>query len=101
MKFEANGHVTYVNIAKVASVGIMKHGGYRDEKPMYSVDVAYGTGSMIQAAYTEDKSIAEDLQKQIGEKIIDEAEKTYLDGFKDGTEYALNLMRIEAKGAEK
>jgi len=86
-----NGDSFYINKNSYSAVNMVKHN--YNANPEYSVTVVVGGGFSVEIYKSESKESAEDAMFKLGEQLDeDSSEKTYLDGFKEGTEYALKLM---------
>lgn len=95
MKFEVDGDSVFVNIQSITSVSVSERTEYSGEnrKAVFYVEVS-AIGQMLIPVYqSTSKENAKSMQEKIG-AVMDklDPEKTYLKGFKDGTEYALKLM---------
>lgn len=88
MKIElSDGSTIYVKVTGIYHVG-MAH--YNDE---YSVEVGIENMPFCSVVKTKDKKVAQEAVSKIGSYINDdESRNTYIEGFKEGTEYALKLM---------
>jgi len=100
MKFEVNNEVVFIDTDRVTSVSIMEDAHWQTKEPMYHVEIMAG-GFNSRVFTSSEKSNAKDMQMKIGLEVEKKSpEKTYLDGFKDGTEYALKLIEKRPVNAE-
>ena len=92
MKFKVDDREIYLNIKNLSSVSISNDKHWETKQDIYHVEVS-NNGMIIRVYSTESKSSAEKLLEDIANKAEEVIpDKTYLDGFKDGTEYALKLI---------
>ena len=99
MQLEFEGKQIYIKEDKLSAIATYENKGYENE-PIYTVDINVN-GMMFRVATVSSQEKANQLVKLISAeqdvlKANPNQEPTYLDGFKQGTEYALKL--IEAKG---
>ena len=93
MKIElSDGNEIYCKVGNISSVSINKlHISAGDNE--YDVMVSFINQMPLCLYRTKNEEIAKEAMIKIGKLIEEDSnEKTYLDGFKDGTEYALKLM---------
>ena len=88
MKINLHDEESYVDITHIVSASLKNWG---DE----CVVTICTTNGMGDAFRSKDKEKALKVLREIGNALEDkEPKKTYLDGFKEGTEYALKLIGI-------
>jgi len=95
MKIHTNTHDVYVDQTAVASVSIREDKHWDTKRDQYIVDIVLQSAPCSVPIYTTySKEDAVELVCKIGEAMDTiEPSKTYLDGFKEGTEYALKLVK--------
>lgn len=83
----------HIRAENISSVSMAEEKNWDTKKPEYIVFISNGTG--IASVYKSSvKENAQEVVNDIGHAIDDVLpEKTYLDGFKDGTEYAIKLIK--------
>ena len=90
MKIKLRDEDVYVDATYIVSVSL----NYWDEHYVVQILTTNGMGDAFRS---KDKEKALKVLREIGDALEDKKpKKTYLDGFKDGTEYALKL--IDKKG---
>ena len=95
MRFDFQNRVIYINLKNVSSVSVSEDKDWHTKEKVYHTEICVN-GMMTRVATTSTEAEANDLVQRIGEALEKiEPEKTYLDGFKDGTEYALKLINIK------
>ena len=86
MKLTLDDEEIYIDTTYIVSVALNKWG------EEYVVQLL-ATNHMGEVYRSKDKEKALKVLKGIGESLMDKKpKKTYLDGFKEGTEYALKLI---------
>ena len=98
MKIELeNGDVIFANKSGVSLVTLREQYFYdKNEKITdYIVDVIGRNGMMFTIYSSKSRNLAIEALEKLGKLIEDTDKKTYLDGFKEGTEYALKLMETK------
>jgi len=95
MRLEINKNPIFIVPSAIASVSIFEDVHWDTKQPIYRVDISlHGTPGATNVYTTSDKDEAISLVETIGDAIEIPDGVTYLDGFKDGTEYALKLLKI-------
>lgn len=96
MKFISGESTVFVKLKNVTSVSVMCGTDYESKEKEFYVEISSISGMIVRVLATKNETDAKSIQHQIGEKLDSEnEEKTYLDGFKEGTEYALNLIALK------
>ena len=91
MKINLHDEEVYVDITYIVSVGL----DYWDEHYVVQIVTTNGMGTTFRS---KDKEKALKVLREIGDALEDKKpKKTYLDGFKDGTEYALKLIGVNSE----
>ena len=86
MKIKLRDEDVYVDASYIVSVSL----NYWDEHYVVQILTTNGMGNVYRS---NDKEKALKVLREIGNALEDKKpKKTYLDGFKDGTEYALKLI---------
>ena len=95
MKIHTSTYDVYVDPTAVASVSIREDKHWDTKRDQYTVDIALQSAPGSAPVYTTyNKEDAIKVVNKIGEAMdAVEPGKTYLDGFKDGTEYVLKLIK--------
>jgi len=98
MKITVDSKNYYIDVDSVKSVFIREHAFSSGMN--YEVDISFGTfGTIIPC---KSKELAERLADNIGDHIADKEasdtafdinKKEYIDGFKDGLEYAIRIQK--------
>ena len=94
----SNGDIIYLNKNAVNGVVVVENNYKNIDSQMefsYSIEIFTGTGMIFRPYTNKNKVIAQEALEKIGSLIEDTKEKTYLEGFKEGTEYALKLIGKE------
>lgn len=93
MKIETPTNDIYVRVKSIASASIRTGTNYDTKKLEYTVEISATTGMFAPIYTTSEMNIARQVLEKIGNRLEAEpSDKTYLDGFKEGTEYALQLI---------
>ena len=88
MKITLDGEEIYIDVNNIVSVSLDKWG----DDYVVRVLTTHIMGDMYRS---KDKEKALKVLREVGSVLEDKKpKKTYLDGFKDGTEYALKLTKI-------
>ena len=93
-----NGDIIYLNKNAINGVVLVENNYRNIDSKMefsYSIEIFTSTGMIFRPYTNKDKLIAQEALEKIGSLVEDIKEKTYLEGFKDGTEYALKLIGKE------
>jgi len=108
MKIQTEQGDIYVKASSLLAVSVRKYENYnsKDEKYdiMYGVDISTSIINVMQILSTKDKEEANRIANILGKAVEDndsanirntvsEDNSIYLKGFKEGTEYALRLMK--------
>lgn len=94
MKIETPTNDIYVKVESIASASIRRGTNYDTKKSEYTVEISASTGMFAPVYTTNDMNIAKQVLEKIGDELeAKPSDKTYLDGFKEGTEYALQLIK--------
>ena len=97
MKFTSGKSVVYVRLKDITSVS-MAEWKSRENITEFCVEICHSGGMPTRILTTKIENEATGIQHQIGAKLDEvSGEKTYLDGFKEGTEYALKLIEKKDK----
>jgi len=94
MKLTVDGQDVYVNVKSIISARMFKDIDYRTESKgdIFIVEIATQNNLGFRLYESINESNAKEMLNKIGSLLEDKEDKTYLDGFKDGTEYALKLI---------
>ena len=86
MKITLEGEDVYIDTTYIISVNLDKW----DDEYVVSIVTTHNMGNVYRS---NDKEKALKVLREVGNALEDKKpKKTYLDGFKDGTEYALKLI---------
>ena len=97
MRFNFKDREIYVNPGNISSVAVNEDKDWDTKAKIYHVEITIN-GMIARIATSSTEAEAKELVQKIGATLDKvEPEKTYLDGFKDGTEYALRLIGLQKK----